>query len=179
MENWVLPTIIAVAVFLALLVVMIFVVRSCKKKKAQGAEEVGATDEGGEEAAETEAVAEEQPEAKQPEQTADEKPVQKKEESAPAKAEPADDDEEEEDAEEVELETDSGDGKEKKTVKSYHISKRKSDGMWQIKLAGGKKAIKLFRTQQEAIDYCKVLAEKQEAKVTVHKKDGSFRKQNY
>ena len=64
----------------------------------------------------------------------------------------------------------------KQTKKVYHISKRKEDGMWQIKAAGGEKAIKLFKTQKEAIDYCKTLADNQDANIRIHKEDGSFRK---
>lgn len=67
----------------------------------------------------------------------------------------------------------------KKAAKVYHISKRKEDGMWQIKAAGGEKAIKLFRTQKEAIDYCKTLANNQDASIMIHKEDGSFRKLTY
>lgn len=67
----------------------------------------------------------------------------------------------------------------KSSAKVYHISKRKEDGKWQIKAAGGEKAIKLFKTQKEAIDYCKTLAENQEASIMIHKEDGSFRKLSY
>lgn len=63
--------------------------------------------------------------------------------------------------------------------KVYHITLRKSDGMWQVKAAGAEKAIKLFKTQAEAIEYCKPLAENQEANIMIHKKDGSFRKLTY
>ena len=65
------------------------------------------------------------------------------------------------------------------TKKTYHISLRKSDGMWQVKAAGAEKAIKLFKTQAEAIEYCKPLAENQDANIMIHKKDGSFRKLTY
>lgn len=63
--------------------------------------------------------------------------------------------------------------------KVYHISKRKDDGKWQVKLAGGSKALKLFKTQAEAIDYAKALAETQEARIVIHKTDGSFRNLTY
>ena len=53
-------------------------------------------------------------------------------------------------------------------AKNYHISKR-DDGKWQVKLAGGEKAIKLFDTQAEAIDYAKSVAENQEGNITIHK----------
>ena len=67
----------------------------------------------------------------------------------------------------------------KPTTKTYHISKRKDDNMWQIKAAGGSRAIKLFKTQKEAIDYCKTLADNQDANIMIHKEDGSFRKLTY
>ena len=67
----------------------------------------------------------------------------------------------------------------KPATKTYHISKRKDDGMWQIKAAGGSRAIKLFKTQKEAIDYCKTLAENQDANIMIHKEDGTFRKLTY
>ena len=51
--------------------------------------------------------------------------------------------------------------------------------MWQIKAAGGEKAIKLFKTQKEAIDYSKTLADNQNASIMIHKEDGSFRKLTY
>ncbi|MDE6585609.1 MAG: DUF2188 domain-containing protein [Clostridia bacterium] len=63
--------------------------------------------------------------------------------------------------------------------KVYHISKRKDDGKWQIKMAGGAKAIKLFDTQAEAMAYGKQLAQNQGARIMLHKVDGSFRKLNY
>ena len=63
--------------------------------------------------------------------------------------------------------------------KTYHISKRKEDGKWQVKFASGQKAIKLFDTQAEAIDYAKKLADNQEGSISIHKVDGKIRKQNY
>ena len=63
--------------------------------------------------------------------------------------------------------------------KVYHITKRMSDGKWQIKFNKGKKAIKLFDTQMQAIDYAKALAQSQEASIMIHKEDGTFRKLRY
>lgn len=63
--------------------------------------------------------------------------------------------------------------------KVYHITKRMSDGKWQIKFNKGKKAIKLFDTQAQAIDYAKALAQNQEASIMIHKEDGTFRKLRY
>lgn len=67
---------------------------------------------------------------------------------------------------------------EKSVSKNYHIAKR-ADGKWQVKLAKGEKAIRLFDTQAEAIAYAKSLAERQDASISIHKKDGSMRKQKY
>ena len=49
----------------------------------------------------------------------------------------------------------------KPTVKNYHISLRE-DGKWQVKAGKAEKALKLF-----------------EGNITIHKKDGKIRKQNY
>lgn len=70
---------------------------------------------------------------------------------------------------------------EKKAVsKVYHITKRKDDEKWQVKLAKGARAIKLFNTQLEAIDFAKKLAENNEdARIIIHKEDGGFRKLTY
>ena len=68
--------------------------------------------------------------------------------------------------------------KAKPAVKNYHVAHR-PDGKWQVKFAKGEKAIKLFDTQAEAIAYAKKLAENQEGNITIHKKDGSIRKQKY
>lgn len=64
---------------------------------------------------------------------------------------------------------------EEKKNRVYHISKRKEDGMWQIKASGGAKAIKLFRTQVEAIDAAVTLAQNQGGRVVVHKANGAFK----
>ena len=72
------------------------------------------------------------------------------------------------------------DAKEEKkvTARNYHIAKR-PDGKWQVKFAGGEKAIKLFSTQAEAIEYAKKLAVNQDGSISIHKKDGKMRKQKY
>ena len=57
----------------------------------------------------------------------------------------------------------------------YHISKRE-DKMWQVKFATGKKAIKLFNTQAEAIVFAKKLAKSQEGSIRVHSVKGKIRK---
>ena len=70
------------------------------------------------------------------------------------------------------------DAQEKSVAKNYHVASR-ADGKWQVKLAKGEKAIKLFDTQAEAIAYAKSLAGRQEASISIHKKDGSMRKLKY
>ena len=59
----------------------------------------------------------------------------------------------------------------------YHISKRE-DKMWQVKFANGKKAIKLFNTQAEAIIFAKQLAKSQDGSIRVHSLKGKIRKAN-
>lgn len=68
--------------------------------------------------------------------------------------------------------------KEQEKKRNYHVSRRE-DGKWQVKFAGGEKAIKLFSTQAEAISYAKKLAENREGSISIHKKDGKMRKQKY
>ena len=68
--------------------------------------------------------------------------------------------------------------KERTAARNYHVAKR-PDGKWQVKFAGGEKAIKLFGTQAEAIAYAKKLAANQDGSISIHKKDGKMRKQKY
>ena len=53
----------------------------------------------------------------------------------------------------------------------YHVSKRE-DGMWQVKFAGGEKAIKLFKTQKEAVEYSRLMSKNQKGKMLVHNSKG-------
>ena len=53
----------------------------------------------------------------------------------------------------------------------YHVSKR-SDGKWAVKFAGGEKAIKLFKTQAEAVEYTKKMSENQDGVMLVHNSKG-------
>ena len=57
----------------------------------------------------------------------------------------------------------------------YHISKRE-DKMWQVKFANGKRAIKLFNTQAEAIVFAKKLAKSQLGSIRIHSLKGRIRK---
>ena len=58
----------------------------------------------------------------------------------------------------------------------YHMSKRREDNMWQVKFASGKRAIKLFSTQAEAIVFAKKLAKSQDGSIRVHSLKGKIRK---
>ena len=64
---------------------------------------------------------------------------------------------------------------EKKPVdfRNYHVAKRAEDGKWQVKYAGGEKAIKLFDTQKEALEYTKKMAANQGGSVLVHASKGA------
>ena len=59
-------------------------------------------------------------------------------------------------------------------AKKYHISQ--SGNMYQVKAEGAEKALKLFRTQAEAIAYAKKVANNQEGYVVVHSLTGKIRK---
>lgn len=63
-------------------------------------------------------------------------------------------------------------------AKNYHISLRE-DGKWQVKAGKAEKALKIFETQAEAIEYAKKVAENQDGNITIHKKDGKIRKKSY
>ena len=57
----------------------------------------------------------------------------------------------------------------------YHISKN-DDGKWQVKLANGEKAIKLFDTQLLAINYAKELVKTRGGSIRIHSLKGKIRK---
>ena len=63
---------------------------------------------------------------------------------------------------------------EKKEVnyRNYHVVKR-ADGKWEVKYAGGEKAIKLFKTQAEATEYTKQMAKNQGGVMLVHNSKGA------
>lgn len=61
--------------------------------------------------------------------------------------------------------------KEEVSFRTYHLVKRE-DGKWEVKFAGGQKAIKLFNTQKEALEYSKKMAANQDGKVLVHNSKG-------
>ncbi len=62
--------------------------------------------------------------------------------------------------------------KEEVSFRTYHLVKR-ADGKWEVKYAGGQKAIKLFDTQKEALEYSKKMAENQDGKVLFHNSKGA------
>ena len=60
----------------------------------------------------------------------------------------------------------------KKNNASYHVSKRASDGKWQVFRAGSDKVIKLFDTKVEAEEYVKKMAENQGVGYLTHASKG-------
>ena len=63
--------------------------------------------------------------------------------------------------------------KEEVNYRNYHVNKRKEDGKWTVKYAGGDKVIKLFDTQKEALEYTKKMAANQGGTVLVHASKGA------
>ena len=57
------------------------------------------------------------------------------------------------------------------STRVYHVAKRE-DGMWQVKFAGGEKAIKLFKTQKEALEYSRKMTKNQKGTMLVHNSRG-------
>ena len=106
--------------------------------------------------------------AKKAEPAKEEKKVASKKEADPVTKEPA----------KVETPNEEVEGEEetKQRAKVYHVSRHAASGKWQVKLAGGKVAIKLFDTQLEAIKYAKELAANQEGSIRVHSLKGKMRK---
>lgn len=87
-------------------------------------------------------------------------------------------DEDDEDDEDEDISDEKGTPARPKT-KMYHISFRRDDNRWQVKLGKGSRALKLFNTQEEAIAYAKELAKNQDGHIVIHKLDGTIRKQRY
>ena len=68
-------------------------------------------------------------------------------------------------------------GKYEGKTRVYHIAQSKTvDGQWQVKLAGGDKAIKIFKTQKEAIEFAKGLIRTQGGSIRIHSMKGKMRK---
>lgn len=192
---WLLIAVVIVALIIILVVVSIRSKNSAKNEEeyvdydenayiAKNEDDLAATSEE-EKASVSPVIIEEKAEAKAETKPADKKEVkaetkpetksaEKKEVKAEAKAETK---AETKSAEKAEAET--PEKPQRPTTKTYHISKRKDDGKWQVKMSKGAKAIKLFATQAEAIEYAKKLAENQDATIMIHKVDGSFRRLNY
>lgn len=175
---WAFILIVAAAVLLVVIIIVVAAVVSKKKHRGEDEEGTPVKDD----AKESKSAEPEEKPAEEKESKPAEKPAEKpapKAESKPA-AKPAAKAESKPAAkQESKTEAKADDNKAKPANKVYHIAKRKDDGMWQIKAAGGGKAIKLFKTQKEAIAYCKTLAENQDASIMIHKEDGSFRKLTY
>ncbi len=55
---------------------------------------------------------------------------------------------------------------------NYHVSKRATDGKWQVFRAGSDKVIKLFATKVEAENYAKELSKNQGVNFLTHASKG-------
>lgn len=64
----------------------------------------------------------------------------------------------------------------KTITRVYHISHHRTEPKWQVKLAGSVRAVKLFKTQKEAIDFAKDLVKSQGGSYLIHGVDGKIRK---
>lgn len=64
----------------------------------------------------------------------------------------------------------------KKIIGCYHVSQTANKDGWQVKLANGEKAIKIFKTQKEAYTYAEQLSKNNDRGYVVHKKTGTIRK---
>lgn len=64
----------------------------------------------------------------------------------------------------------------KEVTNIYHITLRAKDDKWQVKKQNSSKAMKLFDTQLEAINYAKTLAKSNNGSIRVHKVTGQIRK---
>ncbi len=64
----------------------------------------------------------------------------------------------------------------KKSSKVYHVSHHPTEDKWQVKLAKGEKAIKLFDTQLEAIQYAREVSKSQGGSIRLHSVNGRIRK---
>lgn len=68
-------------------------------------------------------------------------------------------------------------GKYEGKTRVYHIAQSKTvDGQWQVKLAGGDRAVKIFKTQKEAIEFAKGLVRTQGGSIRIHSMKGKMRK---
>ena len=61
----------------------------------------------------------------------------------------------------------------KENKRIYHIMKRAKDDRWIVKIAQSRKAIKIFDTQKEAIEYAEVLAGNNDGVVRVFASKGA------
>lgn len=118
--------------------------------------------------AKSEEVAEEEPVVEEPaseEETAEETPVEEAEVKPAKKAKTSS------------KSRVSAPKKYKDSARVYHISRSKLvSRSWQVKLAGGERAIKIFPTQAEAIEFAKELTRSQGGSIRIHSMKGQLRK---
>ncbi len=130
------------------------------------------------------AVVEEKAPKEEPKPVETPKPVEPKVEKAPVKEEKPEEPKKAapKKAEPKPVEANEDDQKAKPA--KYHISQNKKENTahykeWRVRKEGSQKTIKFFKTQAEAIEYAKTLAENQDSSIVIHKLDGTVRKQDY
>lgn len=53
-----------------------------------------------------------------------------------------------------------------------------SEGGWDSKKGGAKRASKHFETKKDAVDYSRALSKKQKTELVIHKKDGKIQRKD-
>ena len=120
-----------------------------------------------------------EPEPSPVETTSDEKPLE--ETGSDVAVSYADEDSEEEEERQERLEAEElkkrGPGFYNGRTRVYHISRQKDGVRWQVRLATGKRAIRLFPTQKEALAYAKELCLRNGGSIRIHSLKGRMRKE--
>lgn len=120
-----------------------------------------------------------EPEPSPVETTSDEKPLE--ETGSDVAVSYADEDSEEEEERQERQEAEElrkrGPGFYNGRTRVYHISRQKDGVRWQVRLATGKRAIRLFPTQKEALAYAKELCLRNGGSIRIHSLKGRMRKE--
>ena len=78
--------------------------------------------------------------------------------------------------EEETVKTEEKEDSKKEKLNRYRVTFDKEQGNWVVKMDGGDRASRRCATKEEALKVAKELAEKKDASLSVHKKDGKFQK---
>ena len=164
---------VCLAIFLMALIIAINSKPSKKKEdcKCEAKEETKietSTEEKVEKEEKTEQTAENQPEETKVVEETEQVEKQQREEKQPQKEAKK---EEESKKEETEV-------SKKDKPNRYRVTYDKEQGNWVVKMDGANRASRRCATKEEALKVAKELAEKKDASLSVHKKDGKFQKKS-